>query len=94
MIDSPILRSAIAVLVIVGTPTVACFGYYSLENLGDVHAALASIVVLAYPTAFLGLVWLLATLSSGRRSGSRLWLAALCLALPTLLLVAIRLQGV
>jgi hypothetical protein len=91
MIDSPILRSALAALAIIGTPTVACFGYYSLENLDDVHAALASIVVLAYPTAFLGLMWLFATLSSGRRSRPHLWLASLCLALPTLLLVAIRL---
>jgi hypothetical protein len=90
MTESRLLRSALAVMLIVGTPSVACFGYYSLESLGDVHGALASIVVLAYPMAFIGLVWLVTTLSSARRGRPHTWIAALCFALPALLLLAIR----
>jgi hypothetical protein len=80
-----------AVLPIVAVPSIACFGYYSLDSLGDVSSGTGrTLIVLAYPLALLGLVGLLAAAFSPSRPPWWVWSAAACFALPAAALVLIR----
>ena len=80
----------IKLVVAVALPTVTCFGYYSLEFLGEDKGIWALPVIMAYPVALIGLVGLFrAFLSSGRtRLSLSLW--ALCIIVPITLLLWVR----
>ena len=81
-----LIRAAVAVAV----PTIACFGYYSLESLGDDKGPWTLPVILAYPMALIGLIALAAQLLSPSRSKLVLWLSALCIVMPILFLFLVR----
>jgi len=81
-----LLRAAVALAV----PTIACFGYYSLAYVDQEGSAWSTLVILAYPTALIGLVGVVAVLVSRRRSRALLWLAFVCLAVPLVFLLVLR----
>ena len=70
----------IRLAVIVALPTIACFGYYSLDYVGQERGVLATLTVLAYPTAIVSSIGVVAVLLSRKRSRALLWLTSLCLA--------------
>ena len=76
--------------VVVAVPTIACFGYYALADLGAERSSWAVPVVLAYPTALIGLVGLAGALMAPQRSRAKLWLSALLFVVAALFLVLVR----
>jgi hypothetical protein len=91
MTSSSIPRWLVGVVVAVAIPSIACFGYYTLEDLGETGHRWATLVILAYPTALVGLVWLVATCASVHRTGVRVAASALCFAIPASFLLLVRL---
>jgi len=86
---SPLLvRLAIAVAL----PTVACVGWYSLDDLRPEHSAWAVPVVLAYPLLLIGAAGLVSQWVSPRerRSTWLLGISAAFVVLPALLLWTVR----
>jgi hypothetical protein len=84
---SLIVRLAIAVAL----PTIACFGYYALDDLAPEHSAWAVPVVLAYPLLLIGVVGCVAQwVAPQKRSAVLMGLSVACVALPALLLWAVR----
>jgi hypothetical protein len=79
-------RLAVGILV----PTMACFGYYTLDALDESRSAWAIPAVLAYPMALIGLIGLVSAVRAPRRSALGLWLWTLCLILPAGLLAWLR----
>jgi hypothetical protein len=80
----------IKLAVIVVVPTMACFGYYTLDALPPARTGWAIPAVLAYPACVIGGVGLVCALRAPRRSPSVLALWALCVALPGALLFWLR----
>ncbi len=74
------------VAVWVAIPTMACFGYYTLDGLGEARSAWAIPAVLAYPVAVIGAVGLVATLGAARPRRAVLWFWSLCVVAPVALL--------
>jgi len=91
MLDSSILRWLIAVIVAISVPSIACFGFYSLDAAGDVGRRWPSLVILAYPVALIGLIWLVASVFSAKRTLRGLLFPAACFVVPALFLLIIRL---
>lgn len=85
-----VARWAVGLLAAVAVPGVACFGYYSLEDLGESARRFSTLIILAYPLALIGLLALVASAVAHPRSPRRLWASALCFVLPTLLLLVLR----
>ena len=83
---SRLVRLAVMLLV----PTLACFGYYTLDGLEPSRSAWAIPAVLAYPTALVGLLGLVSTLRTPRPSRTRFVLWSLCLVIPVALLLWLR----
>jgi hypothetical protein len=84
---SLIVRLAIAIAL----PTVACVGWYGLDDLGPEHSAWAVPVVLAYPLLLIGVAGgVMQWASPQRRSKWLIGLSAACVVLPALLLWAVR----
>ncbi len=81
-----LVRLAVMLLV----PTMACFGYYTLEGLDPARSAWAVPAVLSYPTALVGLLGLVSTLRAPQPTRVRLLLWSLCLMLPVALLLWLR----
>jgi hypothetical protein len=78
-----LLRLAIAVAL----PSVACVGWYSLDDLRPEYSAWAVAVVLAYPLLLIGVAGgVMQWVTPQRRSKWLLGLSAACVVLPTLLL--------
>jgi len=71
-------------------PTMACFGYYTLDGLAPSRSAWAIPAVLAYPSALVGLLGLVSTLRAPRPTRTRFVLWSLCLVLPVALLLWLR----
>ena len=80
----------IKLAVIIAVPTMACFGYYTLDALPDSKSAWAVPAVLAYPAAVCGAIGLVAALRAPQRSTRMLALWALCIAAPCALLLWLR----
>lgn len=86
---NPLSRLArLAVMLLV--PTMACFGYYTLDGLEPNRSAWAIPAVLAYPTALVGLLGLVSTLRTPSPSCTRFVLWSLCLVIPVALLLWLR----
>jgi hypothetical protein len=68
-------------------PTMACFGYYTLDGLDPARSAWAIPAVLSYPAALVGLLGLVSTLRAGQPTRVRVLLWSLCLTLPVALLL-------
>lgn len=83
---SGLVRLAVMLLV----PTPACFGYYTLDELGPGQSTWAIPAVLAYPTALVGLLGLVSTLRAPQPSRTRSVLWSLCLVIPVALLLWLR----
>ena len=73
-------RWLITLIIIVALPTIACFSYYSLNdqnnfgfNGGD-SSFWATAVILAYPTALIGLIGLVMTPYSPQKATLKYWL--------------------
>lgn len=81
-----LLKLAVMVLV----PTMACFGYYTLDALPPARTAWAIPAVLAYPVCVIGVSGLVAALRVPRRPPRVLAVWALCIALPGALLFWLR----
>lgn len=82
----------IQLVVVMMLPTVTCFGYYSLEYLGEDKATWALPVMMAYPVALIGMVGLFRALHSSRRSRLAVLLWTLCIIVAIAILVWVRLQ--
>jgi hypothetical protein len=67
---------------IVAIPSIACFGLYSLNDLGEENRFWAIPTILAYPATLIGLGGLAATILSPKRSKRKLWLWAFGAAIP------------
>lgn len=90
MLDSSVLRWLIAVIVAITVPSIACFGFYSLDAAGEVGKRWPYLVILAYPVALIGLIWLLASVLSARYTLRGLLFPTACFAIPALFLLVIR----
>jgi hypothetical protein len=90
MASSNVLPSLVRLAVVIMVPTMACFGYYTLDALDDRRSAWAIPAVLAYPAALIGLVGLVSTLRAARPTRTRLALWALCVVAPVVLLLWLR----
>ncbi len=77
-------------IVVVAIPTVACFGYYSLDGLGEDQGVWGLAVILAYPTALIGFIGLAMALLSPRSSRLRYGLWMLCILVPVIFLLWVR----
>jgi len=80
----------IQLIVVVALPAVTCFGYYSLNYLGEDEAIWALPVMMAYPVALIGMVGLFRALFSPGRSRLALLLWALCIIVPIAILLWVR----
>ena len=80
----------IKVAVMIVVPTMACFGYYTQGALPESKSAWAIPAVLAYPAAVIGVIGWVAALRPPRRSRRVLVLWALCVAVPSVLLLWLR----
>lgn len=83
-----LLRLAVALAL----PTMACFSYYTLNDLNEATGPSPLLVSLAYPLAIVGVIGIAAIWVSKRRSPVLLILAAVCFALPTSLLIYLHLS--
>lgn len=83
----------VGIAVAIAVPGIGCFGFYTLQYMGEAGARWATLVVLAYPLALIGLTWLVATVFSPHRTKLRLLASALCFAAPALFLLLVRLQA-
>ena len=84
-------RWLVGIAVAVAVPGIACFGFYTLDAVGEAGRRWAALVILAYPLALVGLVSLVATFFSARRTALRLLVSAICFAVPALFLLLVRL---
>jgi hypothetical protein len=80
----------IRLIVAVALPAVTCFGYYSLEFLDADESIWALPVMLAYPVTLIGLVGFSRALVSSRRSRLALSFWTLCIIVPIILLLWVR----
>ncbi len=61
----------IRVVIAVALPTVACFGFYSIDHLDQDNSVLILPTILAYPLALIGLIGLTKTLLSRQSSANQ-----------------------
>jgi hypothetical protein len=80
----------IQLVIVVTLPTVTCFGYYSLDYLGEDKAIWALPVMMAYPVALIGIVGLFRALRLPVCSRLKLSLWALCIIVPVIILLWVR----
>lgn len=80
----------IRLIVIVGLPTIACTGLYSLDYIGREDSLLSLPTMLAYPAAIIGFIGLTSALLSARQSRNKTLLWSMVLATPLLFLFFIR----
>lgn len=80
----------IRVALIVAIPSIACFGLYSLNDLGEENRIWAIPTILAYPATLIGLGALATTIRSPKKSKLKLWLWAFATAIPLALLLFVR----
>jgi hypothetical protein len=90
MASTNVLPGLARLAVVIMVPTMACFGYYTLDALDESRSAWAIPAVLAYPAALIGLVGLVSTLRAPSPTRTRLALWALCLLAPVVLLLWLR----
>ena len=84
------LPGLVKLAVVIAVPTMACFGYYTLDGLDPDRSGWAIPAVLAYPLMLVGVVGLATSLRSARPSRSRLALWGLCVLAPLALLLWLR----
>ena len=84
------VQGLVRLAAVIAVPTMACFGYYTLDALDPSRSAWAIPAVLAYPLALIGLIGLVASLRTARPSRARLALWALCVLAPLALLLWLR----
>ena len=84
------MHNLVRLAVAVAVPTMACFGYYTLDALGEARSAWAIPAVLAYPLALIGAVGVVLALRAPQRHNGVLLLWSLCVAVPTALLIWLR----
>ena len=77
----------VKLVVVVALPTFACFGYYSLELLGEEKGIWAALVILAYPVFIIGFVGLFRAFLSSERTKLELSLWMLCIIVPIAVLL-------
>jgi hypothetical protein len=90
MASTNVFPNLVRLAVVIMVPTLACFGYYTLDALDDSRSAWVVPAVLAYPAALIGLIGLVSTLRDASATRTRLALWALCLAAPVVLLLWLR----
>ena len=86
----------IPLIIAVAIPTIACFAYYSLDELNDTdmlreeNSFWHSAIILAYPTSLIGLIGLVMTYYSPRKSIMKysIWIACMLLPIVFLLFVS------
>ena len=90
VLTSATLRWLGAAIVAVAVPSIACFGFYTLEAAGEAGKHYPTLVILSYPATLIGLVWLVAAALSERRTVSRLLIPLACFLIPAVFLLLIR----
>ena len=91
MISSSTLRKLIGLAVAVAVPSIGCFGFYTLDAMGETGKHWPTLVILAYPIALVGLVSLVVTAFSSQRTTLRLLISAIFFIVPALFLLLVRL---
>lgn len=91
MIPSFIPRWLVGIAVAATVPSIACFGFYTLDAVGEVGRRWPMLVILAYPVALIALISLVATSFSAQRTKPRALISAICFVAPALFLLLIRL---
>ena len=91
MISPSIPRWLVGIAVAVAVPSIACFGFYTLNVVGEVGKRWPTLVILAYPVALVGLISLVITSFSAQRTRLRVLVSAICFAVPALFLLLVRL---
>ncbi|MEH6626367.1 MAG: hypothetical protein V7739_07980 [Motiliproteus sp.] len=81
-----LIRIAIAVAL----PTVACFGFYSVDYLDEKNSALILPTILAYPVALIGLIGLARALLSPPPSRNNIVMWALVILIPITFILFVR----
>ena len=78
------------VAVMLALPTLACFGYYTLDALPAERSTWAIAAVLAYPSVLIGTIGLVSALRRQPRSNRSVALWTMCAAVPLGLLTWLR----
>jgi hypothetical protein len=84
-------RWLIGTIVVVAIPSIACFGYYTLQDMDGSAGRWAPLAILAYPLALIGFVWMMTTCLSAQRTRFRLWASGLCFGVPAIFLLLVHL---
>ncbi|MEH6467336.1 MAG: hypothetical protein V7722_06860 [Porticoccus sp.] len=99
--NKPQLPSWITPLIIaVAIPTIACFAYYFLDELNsndmfrEKNSSQISAVILAYPTSLIGLIGLVMTHYSPKKSLMKYSTWGACMLFPIVFLLFVRAQGI
>ncbi len=90
MISSGLTRLLAGIIIAVALPSIACFGWYSMDSVQNASTALRAMVVIAYPAALIALTLLMLAFISARRSRLQVWASALSLALSVAVVLIAR----
>ena len=80
----------ITLAIVVALPTIACFGYYSYDSIGNKNGLWTLFSAFAYPMILIGFIGLVITLNSTQKSTLKCWLWILYILVPTVFLISIR----
>ncbi len=74
----------------VAMPSIACFGWYSLESVDNTNVYMRAVVAAAYPATLISMTFLMLALSSSKRSWFYVWISSLSLALALAVVLVTR----
>ncbi|MEH6616732.1 MAG: hypothetical protein V7699_02735 [Porticoccus sp.] len=86
----------IPLIIAVAIPTIACFAYYSLDEMNgsgmlrEKNSFWTSAIILAYPTSLIGMIGLVMTHYSPKKSLIKYSTWGVCMLLPIVFLLFVR----
>ena len=83
-------RQLAIIALAIAAPSIACFGWYSMDSMSAASSAVRTLVVFAYPAALISATFLVLALISARRNPSQVWISALALGLSLAVLIIAR----
>ena len=91
---TPLARRLLGLVLVLAVPSIACVGYYAIEDARDWSNVARWALPLAWPAALIGLAAVVATSLSPQRTRRQWWAAALCFIAPVLVLLVARWHAV
>ena len=88
---SSTIRFLVGMIVAIAVPGIACFGFYTQNDVESKGGYGSTLAILVYPLILIGLIMLVTTYFSARRTPFRLIISVVCLAVPLLFLLLVKL---